>query len=62
MSEIPKYKCRRCGLPCGMWLFGWKHHSGWHSKPSCGQRPDPVRIVSAAARPERGADLTRLVR
>jgi hypothetical protein len=40
---IVKYVCKRCGVPCGYWHFGWKHHGGWHTKKSCGQKPIPVK-------------------
>lgn len=37
-----KYVCQRCGQPVGEWYYGWKHQTGWHSKPSCGLYPIPV--------------------
>lgn len=42
--------CARCGLPCLPFHFGWKHCAGWHSKPSCGQRPEPVERVDCERR------------
>ena len=44
-----KYICRRCGNNVQYWYFGWKHCTGWHSPPSCGQRPDPVEVKEVAA-------------
>lgn len=42
------YVCKRCGLPVRLWSSRadgpdyWKHSGGWHSKPSCGQKPQPI--------------------
>lgn len=38
-SKHTKYICARCGNPVGSWYYGWKHQAGWHSPPSCGQKP-----------------------
>ncbi|PFH12869.1 hypothetical protein BX604_7289 [Burkholderia sp. JKS000303] len=40
--EPSKYVCARCGASVGYWYFGWKHQTGWHSPPTCGQKPVPV--------------------
>lgn len=39
-----EYVCARCGAAVGFW-YGttWKHQTGWRSKPTCGQKPEPVK-------------------
>lgn len=44
MGDGAKWVCANCGLPCGHWHFGWKHHSGGAMKGrSCGRVPVPVK-------------------
>ena len=40
------FVCRYCGLSVSYWGRKdggyWKHQSGWHSPPSCGQPAVPI--------------------
>lgn len=41
-ARVSQYECRRCGVPCGKWVKGWKHFNTWHGQKSCGLPPDPT--------------------
>jgi hypothetical protein len=36
-----RYICRRCGVPCGWWFFGWRH-VGAGVRHTCGLRAEPI--------------------
>jgi hypothetical protein len=44
-SRKSQHVCRRCGLPVGPSLNGWRHNSG--RVKSCGLPPDPVKRSTA---------------
>lgn len=46
MKSPSQFICGKCGNPVGLWFYGWKHQTGWKSKPTCGQKPAPIKRIN----------------